>query len=339
MRMRIFAVLVLSLAVAVSACSKSPDPGEVITLSYSIFFPATHEQCIAGMNWAKEIEKKTDGKVKINVYPGGTLTKADETYNGVSAGIADIGMSCFAYTRGRFPIMEAVDLPLGYPDGKTATAAANEFFKAMKPKELDDVKVLYLHAHGPGLLHTKKPVKKLEDLKGMKIRSTGLSAKVVSALGGVPVAMPQGATYESLQKGVVDGTFAPIETLKGWKQGEVIKHTTNSRTIGYTTGMYVIMNKAKWDKLPDAVKAVFTDVSDRWVKVHGETWDRVDGDGVAFTKNLGNGIIELDAAEGARWSAAVKPVIDGYIAEMKKKNLPGDKAIAELRRLIAQSGK
>ena len=283
MRMRIFAVLVLSLAVAVSACSKSPDPGEVITLSYSIFFPATHEQCIAGMNWAKEIEKKTDGK--------------------------------------------------------TATAAANEFFKAMKPKELDDVKVLYLHAHGPGLLHTKKPVKKLEDLKGMKIRSTGLSAKVVSALGGVPVAMPQGATYESLQKGVVDGTFAPIETLKGWKQGEVIKHTTNSRTIGYTTGMYVIMNKAKWDKLPDAVKAVFTDVSDRWVKVHGETWDRVDGDGVAFTKNLGNGIIELDAAEGARWSAAVKPVIDGYIAEMKKKNLPGDKAIAELRRLIAQSGK
>jgi len=101
MRMRIFAVLVLSLAVAVSACSKSPDPGEVITLSYSIFFPATHEQCIAGMNWAKEIEKKTDGKVKINVYPGGTLTKADETYNGVSAGIADIGMSCFAYTRGR----------------------------------------------------------------------------------------------------------------------------------------------------------------------------------------------------------------------------------------------
>ena len=180
-----------------------PAKEEVVELSYSIFFPPTHAQGIAGANWAKEIEKRTNGRVKINVYAGGTLAKAPETYTAVTGGIADIGMSCFAYTRGRFPVMEAVDLPLGYPDGKTATRAANEFYKKMKPAELDDVKVLYLHAHGPGLLHTKKPVKTIADMKGLKVRSTGFSAKVVTALGGVPVAMAQPATYEALQKGVV----------------------------------------------------------------------------------------------------------------------------------------
>lgn len=126
-------------------------------------------------------------------------------------GISDIGMSCFAYTRGRFPAMEALDLPLGYPDGVTATNVANAFYAKFKPTEMDDVKVLYLHAHGPGLLHTRKPVKTLADLAKLKIRSTGLSAKVVKALGGIPVAMPQGDTYESLQKGWWTAPSVPLK--------------------------------------------------------------------------------------------------------------------------------
>ncbi len=336
---RIFAVLcMMVLSVAIAACSKTPG-GDIITLSYSIFFPATHEQCIAGINWAKEIEAKTNGRVKINVFPGGTLAKAEETYNGVVSGIADIGMSCFAYTRGRFPVMEAVDLPLGYPGGKVATIVANDFFKAMNPKELEEVKVLLIHAHGPGLLHTKRPVKKLEDMKGMKVRSTGLSAKVVSVLGGAPVAMPQGATYEALQKGVVDGTFAPIETLKGWKQAEVVKYTTACDKIGYTTAMYVVMNKKKWDSLPEDIKAVFEEVSNRWISIHGETWDRVDEEGKKFTTSLGNEIITLSNEESERWVKAVKPVLDAYVKEMASRKLPGEKAISLLRELIAKNSR
>ncbi|MBP7586292.1 MAG: TRAP transporter substrate-binding protein [Spirochaetes bacterium] len=334
---KIAVILIILAGFFVVSCSRTP--GDVITLSYSIFFPATHEQCIAGVNWAKEVEAKTNGRVKINVYPGGTLTKADETYNGVLNGIADLGMSCFAYTRGRFPVMEAVDLPMGYPSGKVATLAANEFLKAMAPAELDGVKVLYVHAHGPGLLHTKKPVKKLEDLKGLKIRSTGLSAKVVTALGGVPVAMPQGDTYESLQKGIVDGTFAPIETLKGWKQGEVIKHTTVCDKVGYTTGMFVVMNKKKWDALPADIKSVIEEVSARWIAVHGETWDRVDAEGKKFTTGLGNDLIVLPDAESARWTKAVKPILEAYVRETNKKGLPGTKALSTLQDLIAKLSK
>ncbi len=331
----IIVVLVVVALAGLAGCGLfKSDDGEKIELSYSIFFPATHGQCVAGMAWAEEVEKKTDGKVKINVFPGGTLTKADQCYDGVVNGISDIGMSCFAYTRGRFPVMAAVDLPMGYESGDMATKVANRFFKKMKPAELDDVKVLYLHAHGPGLLHTKKAVKKLDDVNGMKIRSTGLSAKVVESLGGVAVAMPQGATYEALQKGVVAGTFAPIETLKGWRQAEVIDYTTDCNVIGYTTAMFVVMNKEKWNALPDDVKEVLDEVSEEWVKVHAEKWDQLDKEGRKYTLGLDNQIIELDKEEESRWKAKVQPVIDEYVSSMASKELPGKKAVSTLRELI-----
>ncbi|MCD6570136.1 MAG: TRAP transporter substrate-binding protein [Deltaproteobacteria bacterium] len=311
----------------------------VIELSYSIFFPPSHAQCKAGMSWASEIEKRSNGAVKINVFPGGTLTKAKGCYDGVVSGISDIGMSCFAYTRGRFPVMEAVDLPFGYPNGKVATLTVNEFYRQMKPKELDDVHVLYFHAHGPGLLHTKKPVKTLEDLKGMKIRSTGLSAKVVEALGGVPVAMPQGSTYEALQKGVVEGTFAPIETLKGWRQAEVVDYTTDCNVIGYTTTMFVVMNKDKWNKLPEHIQKIFTEVSDEWISVHGDVWDDADKEGRAFTEELGNSIITLPEKEGLKWKKAVDKVINNYVETAKTKGIDGAKSVALLKELISRYSK
>lgn len=284
-------------------------------LTFSIFFPPTHGQAKAAIDFAKQIEIRTQGKVEVTAFPGGTLTKAPQVYDGVVKGISDIGNSCFAYTRGRFPVMAAVDLPMGYPSGKVASRVADEFAKTVNPPELQDVKVLYVHAHGPGLLHTKKPVKTLEDLKGMKIRATGLSAKVVEALGGVPVAMPQGDTYESLQKGVVEGTFGPMEVLKGWKQGEVIDYTTECFSVGYTTAMFVVMNLDKWNALPDDVKKVIDELGALWTNVHGYVWDSTDEQGREFTKSLDNEIISLSDAESARWREAVAPVLNEYASD------------------------
>ena len=239
-------VLAASIVFAVWGCKKQqPTPEaskpaqETIELKYSIFFPPTHIQCQTAVEWAKEIEKRTDGKVKITIFPAGQLTKAPQCYEGVVNGISDLGMSCFAYSLGRFPLLEGLDLPLGYPNGLTASRVATAMVAKYTPKEVDDVHVLYIHAHGPGILASKKPVHTLEDVKGMKIRATGLSANIVTALGGIPVAMSQPETYEALQKGVVEATFCPVETLKGWKQGEVIESVTDSSVIGYTTAMFV----------------------------------------------------------------------------------------------------
>jgi TRAP-type C4-dicarboxylate transport system substrate-binding protein len=336
MKKRIFLFfLVAFIGVAFLAVGSIKAEAAPIKLTFSIFFPPTHGQAKAAIDFAKEVEKRTNGKVEITTFPGGTLTNAPQCYDGVVKGISDMGNSCFAYTRGRFPVMAAVDLPMGYKNGIVASHVANDFAKSVNPKELQDVKVLYIHAHGPGLLHTKSPVKNLEDLKGMKIRATGLSAKVVEALGGVPVAMPQGDTYEALQKGVVEGTFGPIEVLKGWKQGEVIKYTTECYSVGYTTAMFVVMNLKKWNALPADVKKVIDAVSEEWVDVHGKAWVSTDEAGREFTLSLGNKIIPLSDEESARWRKAVEPVINDYIAKTPN----GSSYVKKIEELISKYSK
>ena len=335
---RIVTLFALVVAVALlPGCDKKSEEGEVIELNYSIFFPPSHIQCKTAEAWAKEIEKRTNGRVKITMYPGGTLTKAPQTYQGVKDGVADIGMSCFAYTRGRFPLLEGLDLPLGYPDGKTASRIATDMVRKYKPKEVADTHVLYVHAHGPGILAGKEPVRKLEDVRGMKIRGTGLSAKIVESLGATPVGMSQPETYEALQRGTVQATFCPVETLKGWKQGEVINSVTDTSCIGYTTAMFVVMNQDKWNALPPDIQKVFTEVSEEWVARHGQAWDEADEAGREFIANLDppRETLQLDAAQKDRWGAAVQPVLEGYLAEMRDKGLPGEALLKDIQAQIA----
>jgi TRAP-type C4-dicarboxylate transport system substrate-binding protein len=315
---------------------ESKAPAKTINLSYSIFFPPTHVQCIAATNWASEIEKRTGGRVKITIYPAGSLTKADQCYEGVVKGISDIGMSCFAYTRGRFPLLEGLDLPLGYPNGMATTRIANVMIAKYKPAELNDVQVLYVHAHGPGILASKKAVKSLADLKGLKVRATGLSAKIVEALGGTPVAMSQPETYEALAKGVVEATLCPVETLKGWKQGETIQYVIDSSAIGYTTAMFVVMNKDKWAKLPADIQKTFTTVNQEWITKHGAAWDQADKDGRAFVTELKREFIHLPVAEQLAWKLSVNSILEDYVKKAKEKNLPGDAFLADLQAQLAK---
>jgi len=182
-----------------------PAYGQV-KLNYSNFFPAPHTNCVLSVDWGKEIEKRTNGRVQVTVFPGGTLTPADKCYDGVVKGISDIGMSVPSYTMGKFPLSEVLDLPLGSKTAAVATRLVNDFYKKFKPKEFDEVKIMYFHAHGPAFLHTRpKAINKLEDLKGVKIRGTGTTARVVSNLGGTPVAMPMPEAYDAISRGVADG--------------------------------------------------------------------------------------------------------------------------------------
>ncbi len=298
-----------------------------IELSYSIFFPAPHKNTVLAGEWAKEIEKRTQGRVKIILFPGGTLTPADKCYDGVVKGISDIGMSVLGYTRGKFPLTEVIDLPLGYKSGVAATGLVNQYYQHFQPKEFEEVKILYLHAHGPGILHTKKAVHNLEDLKGMRIRSTGLSAKVVSALGGIPVAMPMGDTYDALKRGMVEGSMAPQEALQGWKWGEVVKFTTESFGSAYSTAFFVAMNKEKWNALPPEIQKIIEQVNKEWITKTGKNWDAIEKAGRDFTLKLGNQIISLSPEENQIWAKAARPILDDYVSSMKAKNLPGEEAL------------
>jgi len=334
-------VLVLVAAlVAVTGCGKKSGEAEgeaVHKLTYSVFFPPMHIQAKTAISWAEEVEKRSDGRLQITVYPGGTLTKADRCWQGVIDGISDIGMSCFAYTPGRFPLLEALDLPLGWPDGLTVTRTASKLATKYAPEETAGAKLLYVHGHGPGILATKKPVRTLEDLEDMKIRGTGLSAGIATALGATAVGMPQPETYDALQKGVVEGTFCPIETLKGWKQGEVIETITDTKDIGYTTSMFVAMNEDSWNALPEDLQQVLVDVSAEWVDKHGEAWNQADEEGLAFVQELGREIIPLSPEESARWQAQVAPIVDAYLVNTAEKGLPGKEFLAEAQAMIAEA--
>ena len=341
--MRIGSMLAAVLALFCAAgCGNKPQggaesvaDGKTYKLTYSVFFPPMHIQARTAMDWAAEIGKRSKGRIQITVHPGGSLTKADQCWQGVLGGISDIGMSCFAYTPGRFPLLEALDLPLGWPDGLTATRVATALAAKYHPAEVQGAKLLYVHAHGPGILATKKPVRALADLKNMKIRGTGLSAGIATALGATAVGMPQPETYDALQKGVVEGTFCPIETLKGWKQGEVVEYVTDTKAIGYTTAMFVAMNQKTWDSLPADLQKIITDVSAEWVDKHGQAWNQADAEGLEFVKGLKREIVALPPEEEALWKQQVAPIVDRYLAQTKDKGLPGAEFLKEAQAAIA----
>jgi len=322
----LLSILFLSLFfVAFPGISSAADAA--IKLNYSNFFPAPHKNSILAESWCKEIEKRTNGKVAISYFPGGTLTPAAQTYDSVVTGISDIGFSVFAYSRGKFPLLEVIDLPLGYKSGVQATDLVNAFYAKFQPKELDEIKVMYLHAHGPGFIHSKAPISTLDDFKGKKIRASGIANKIVTALGGVPVGTTMPETYEALRTGIVEGSVAPMEALKGWKWGEVVSSSTLNYASAYSTALFVVMNKEKWATLPPDVQKAFAEVNQEWAVKQGKTWDEIDAEGMEFVKTKGNKIINLSPAEDAKWAEKVKPMLDEYVANAKSKGLPGEEAL------------
>jgi TRAP-type C4-dicarboxylate transport system substrate-binding protein len=328
----------LTAALALTLITAATALAGPVRLTYSNFFPPTHVQSQLAEEWCREVEKRTEGAVVIDYFPGGTLTPAQQTYDGVVEGIADIGLSCLAYSRGRFPVMAALDLPMGYTSAAQATAAANAVYAEFTPAELNDVAPMYFHAHGPGLLFTTpRPVGTLEEMKGLKIRSTGNSAQLVEALGGTPVAQSMPTCYQSLQKGVVDGSMHPIESNKGWKLAEVVKYGTESFPVAYTTTFFVVMNKDRWASLDEATRKIIGEINAEWAERHGAAWDQADEEGKRFFLEKGGSFVPLAEAEAERWIAAAQPVIAAYEKAVSERGVDGPRVVEFLRAAMAGS--
>jgi TRAP-type C4-dicarboxylate transport system substrate-binding protein len=266
--------------------------------------------------------------VKVTLYPGGTLVPSTQLYDGVVNGIADVGFSWVGFTRGKFPMMEVCDLPLVYRSGMAATLLVNDAYNTLKPKEFDAVQVMYMGGHGPGILHTvDKPVSKIEDLKGLKIRGTGTSAKIVKALGGIPVALPIGEAYDALKKNVVNGTLLSLEAMEQWRLGEVCRYSIGNYGSAFTSAHYVVMNKQKWNSMPPDIQKVITEINKEWITKTGKVWDEVDISAKDWILKRGNQFITLSKEEDARWFNAVQPILDEWVKEVEGKGLPGKQTL------------
>jgi TRAP-type C4-dicarboxylate transport system substrate-binding protein len=315
------AVFFLSSAIPASAQEK------VVKLRYSNFFPPVHPISKLAEEWIKEVEKRTNGRVKVSYFPGNTLAPPGQAYDAVVKGIADMAQNLLAYSPGRLPLSEVLQQPLGYASGYQGTKLANEYYKKFKPKEFDDVKVMYLHGVAPGTFHTKKEIKSFDDIKGLRIKANAENAEIVKMLGGAPVTMPITETYDALQKGLAEGILLPNEALKGWRFAEVVKSSLDSNAVSYLTSMYVIMNKNKWNQISKEDQATIEKINEEWIEKQGNLWNKLDKEGKEYAIQKGVKFVKVSKDEEAKVAAKMRPILDEYVKAMKSKNLPGDQAL------------
>ena len=233
-----------------------------------------------------------------------------------------------SYQPGRFPVSEAVDLPLGFTSARTASLTLYDLVEKYQPKEFEQVKILTLFTCPPTNFMTRTPVKSLADLKGMELRVAGTSADIVKRLGGIPVAMPQSETPEAIQKGVVKGIVSSMEILQDFKFAAYTPHATivNLPVVSFA----VVMNKDKWNSLPPDVKKVMDDLRREQSQWTGEYVDDHVKEALAWSKKTyDHQVHTLPAADAESVKTLLKPMVDDYVKRVSALGLPADKIVAD----------
>ncbi|MDA3787527.1 MAG: TRAP transporter substrate-binding protein [Desulfobacula sp.] len=309
---------------------QTPAMAGTIKLNFANFPPAPTFPCVQMERWKVEVEKRTNGQVSINTFPGGTLLGAKAMMDGVIAGQADIGNICMAYQPGRFIVTNATSLPLGIKDAKTGSMALLKLYEKYKPEAFKDVVVLTMFTNAPGNVMSKVPVKTLEDIKGLDLRASGGAAQILKAWGANTVGMPMPATVEALQKGTVKGLFSSLEVMKDFKFAENCKYVTMTETVLYPFA--VIMNKAKFNSLPADVQKVMMDLKVEQALWTGTYMDEQIQKAIAWSKESNNvEFISLSASEKAKWDSKLGFLVDNWIKTAKEKGLPAEEIIKDIK--------
>jgi TRAP-type transport system periplasmic protein len=250
-----------------------------------------------------------------------------QAYDATVKGVVDVAGNLLAYSPGRLPLSEVLQQPLGYKNGYQASKLANAYYKKFKPKEFDDVKVMYLHGAAPGFIMTKKPIKTAADIKGLRLKANAENADIVKNLGGAPVTMPVSETYDALSRGIVDGTLFPVEALQGFKIGEVVKTVLEDYGVSYMTSMYVVMNKDKWNSISPADQKAIEQLNDEYNEKIAKLWVELDNKAKEFALGKGVTFVTVSEKEQAETAEKMKPIWDDYVKMAKSKGLPGDETL------------
>ena len=329
----------IAAAVAFGAMSVSAFAQDVTLRFHQMLPPQATIPAKAIKPWAEKVMKESGGRIKVEQFDAMSLGgKPPELYDQAKDGAVDLIWTVIGYTPGRFPTTEAFELPFMMTTGEATSRAFQEYCEKNCMDEFSDVKVIAWHAHGPGLIHSKDPVNKLEDMNGLKIRGgSRVINQMLEKLGATPVGMPVPAVSEALSKGVITATTIPWEVTPALKVSELVKnHTTFSGKNGlYTQTFVVAMNKDSYEALPDDLKKVIDDNSGmETAAFFGRVMDEGDAVGKAIAEKLGNNIIVLDEAETQRWKDAAEPLIEGWEVEMDAKGKDGKALVEEARSLV-----
>jgi TRAP-type C4-dicarboxylate transport system substrate-binding protein len=292
--------------------------------------------------WAAEVEEASGGRIKIEHFDAMALGgRPPELMDQARDGVVDLAMTLGGYTPGRFPRSEVFELPFMMTDPVATGRAYQQMIEEdFQSNEFADVKVLGGWVHGPGVVHTLDGVYKLEDMKGKQLRGpTRVINDLLSELGATPVGMPLPGIPEALSKGVINGTVIPWEVTPSIKLAELVKKHTEfkSKEALYTSTILLVMNKAKYESLPEDLRAIIDSKSgDHLSRFASQAIFDGDIPGRAIAVKLGNEITELDQAEVDRWKAAAKPVVDRWLADLKGQGIDGQALIDRATALIAE---
>lgn len=296
--------------------------------------------------WCDAVAKDSGNRLKCQIFPamqlGGTPAQLiDQARDGV----ADIVFTLPGYTAGRFPVMEAFELPFLTNSAEAASKAAWEFYAKYGQREFSSVKPIAFAVHDEGYLHTRdKPVRTLADVKGLKLRApTRMTNKLLASLGATPVAMPLPAVADAVSKGVIDGFLLPWEVIPSVKLHEMVKYhqeTDPSRPALYTSMFVIAMNKQRYDSLPADLKAVVDKYSGfEQSAMMGRIWDESQAVGRKPAVDRKNDFHTIPASELDNWVRASAPLYDEWAANMDKSGMNGKVMLQDARDLLKKHAK
>lgn len=309
------------------------------TLRLAHYLPPTHNQAANVIpDWVQRIEDQSDGRIAIEVFPAGQLLGIADIYDGVEAGVADIGWGLPAIQPGRFPMLSLMELPFEFQSAEQASRVAMTLLdEGVLDDEFDGVVPLYIHTHSPAGVHTREaPVTAPGDLDGLRIRFPSAPVReMLTAWGADPVGVPAPQVYENLETGVLDGVAFPYEAMKGLRLGEQVSYHTELPL--YTLTFYMIMNQQVFDDLPEDLQQVILDNSgmDEAIAV-GRSWDEEDQRGRDYVLELGNQITVIPAEELASWRQPVDAAIAAYLDGLEAEGHPAREVYARIQAIAAE---
>ncbi|MEX0345798.1 MAG: TRAP transporter substrate-binding protein [Rhizobiaceae bacterium] len=321
----------LALGAALAASTSVMAFAADTTLIISSWAPPTHGiNAIAWPRVIKMIEEATEGRVTAEVKY--KLGSPPAQFDLIQDGAADIGWTFHGYNPGRFVATKIIELP-GYEGNAAAASVAywrahEKFFAGAD--EHKGVKLIALHTHGPGVLHSSKKVTSLDGINGMKLRlGGGVSNAVGSALGATAINVPAPKVYETLASNAADGVMMPMEGKKGFKLTEVAQNTFMVPGGFYRGSFASFMNQEKFDSLSDADKAALETIfGEAMSKAFGETWDEIDRIGKEASEGAAdNSINTASDADIAKYQELSGPIVNGVLEEVSAKGIDAKAAM------------
>jgi len=330
-------IVVAALVLLTCPIATAADP---VVLKFSSYLPPTHHLQISHQWVATEIEKRTNGRVKVRMYHSESLHSAKKGFEALRTGITDITLAYPIYDPTGFNLALGGGLPFKFPTSHVACHVMEELYPEFIKKEYEKTgaKLAYWSVTNPYfIVATRKPVKTLDDLKGMKIRSGGgIHAEVLKSLGAVPVMMPTPEIYASLERGVIDGTFMSPASAMSYRLYEVGKYVTVLPIA--TTDVPAAISPKAWAKLtPELQDIVYQVFREGGMHVANGYEDETKKALAEWTKKGGQ-VMNVSAADVKKFKAAVQNVDEKWIADCEKAG-KGKEAKAMLKKMDSLIGK